>query len=43
MSKAPNRRIGALCCAYARSGHIAAPDITEMNSRRLISGPLTTV
>src|SRR5262245_41704284 len=35
----PMCRIRAACCARAASGHVAAPPITFMNSRRRIAAP----
>src|SRR5262249_35708923 len=38
-SRMPMCRIRAACCARAASGHVAAPPITFMNSRRRIAAP----
>src|SRR6476646_9285363 len=35
----PSRRVRSGCCARATNGHVAAPPINVMNSRRLIASP----
>ena len=35
----PIRRVRSGCCARATNGHVTAPPINVMNSRRLIASP----